>query len=71
MVGGKVVAWVSIMVQLRRLSSANPVSKFFKVFRQATSRTVDRSRPEERLAPYAAPGARAWVLLIISALGKP
>src|SRR5229473_1455570 len=51
-----------------RLSSANPVSMFFKVFRQATSRTVHRIRHGKHLASSTAPGARARVLLIISAV---
>ena len=59
MAAGTVIAQASIMVQLRRLSSANSVSMFFKAFRQVMSHMVHQNGPGERLAPYAVPGARA------------
>jgi hypothetical protein len=56
---------------MAQLMKAGGIVKMILFGFVVTSRTVHQNRPGERLAPYAAPGARAWVLLIISALDKP
>jgi hypothetical protein len=47
-----VIAWPSVLLQIRRFISANPPSKFIEAFWQVTSRTVQGRRYEKHLAPH-------------------